>query len=1439
MSSAGIVDVEVELDKLRDFQRRTAEYAFRRMFEDDDCTTRFLVADEVGLGKTFVAKGVVAQVLDKLGSIGDKRHDIVYICSNAAIARQNIRKLVPSSISSTQRVDRLSMLLHPDYQPGSGADAKVNLVALTPATSFKMGNRSGRIEERVLAAALLSALWNSAPLATAAARRIFWHPVKGAERQKQLHRQAKDLLDKLNARASSRARKGFATEVRRTNERRKREGQPSLKVAFNRLVEQSPKRSDGKLTSEANESRLKFIRDVRHAMARAGISLLNPDLVILDEFQRFKDLLDPDEEHQSEVTEHAQAFFSHRDDSDPDKDDKYRQVRCLLLSATPYKSYSTADESDDHYEDFVDTCRFLFDDENRTEEVKHLLCDLRRSLRSVGDAARRQLDLSRGDGSGGTTLGAAGEALDDARGNDTAVREGTDSLLKTALAAAHQQCEELSNRLSQVMSRTERLAATPDRSGMLAEREAESELLPDDIRAYVQLGSIADQLRLTAGPAVKGQAAHRITDPMEFWKSSPYTLNFMGRDDYAIKRAFREQAERGDLASFDPGGAAMLDWGDVEGYEAIDPCNPRLRWLIEDLDRRDAFEVLWIPPSLPYYRAGTSYDSALHSTDAGTGAGEEASAGLTGLTKRLVFSAWRVVPRAVSSLVSYEAERRTIGEVRGSTAGDVSADRTVRDGAVKYTSERARHGGGNLTLTRRSIEGSRGADAEGHTRETRAAAMSSLQFMLPSPALAELGYPRIGTGGRFIGPARPLADLRAQVAERIAGELRPLLHAEEQAALDRSLAHAMGAPAGDGSLTPARRGDMQWYWLAPLLLDVVRSPDRFGPWSWWSADDLVESVVSDEEAGSRRNARSTGEHDAVADHVNRAWKLLIAELHRRQHHGEAGGEARTDTTADKAGPSTRSDGRRSGLKHRLESALRDAGADQDEMTEWFAVPMSEADRLGELPEDLVAVLTDFAIGGPAICALRSLAAVLGGASDTSAAASTPLAAPAMLAAAAHIGAAFRSLFNSPEAAALVNRSAEAGGSESDSPAWPYWRKAVAHCVDGHLGALLDEHTHVLRDWLGHPAPLRAPRTESEKRVGAQPDEGGCIDAAHSDPEGAERGWAGRLCASCPRAAERRRRKRGQDSGNDGEHCVHRAVCDVSAKIAEALRIQTSTITIDTPAKRSDGRIVTSDDGKARRGRAKKASHTMRHRFAVAYGTQQTDDSGAQRDEHVSAAFNSPFWPFVLTSTSVGQEGLDFHLWCHAVVHWNLPSNPVDLEQREGRVHRYKNHAVRRNLASALGTTAIADTAVGEDVWERLFQLGSSGRDEMVPCWVYPGRADDDRVVGADTDPAKRDAVETVQTMGREASVASDEAPPAAVARIERWVPMLPLSCEETQLARLRRMLGAYRLAIGQPRQEELLEYLSRAGALDDEIDSWLASELAKVRIDLTPPPRPD
>lgn len=97
------------------------------------------------------------------------------------------------------------------------------------------------------------------------------------------------------------------------------------------------------------------------------------------------------------------------------------------------------------------------------------------------------------------------------------------------------------------------------------------------------------------------------------------------------------------------------------------------------------------------------------------------------------------------------------------------------------------------------------------------------------------------------------------------------------------------------------------------------------------------------------------------------------------------------------------------------------------------------------------------------------------------------------------------------------------------------------------------------------------------------------------------------------------------------------------------------------------------------------SRRMRGRFALVFGDQRQEGSTViDRQEKVRETFSSPFWPFVLATTSVGQEGLDFHPYCHAVVHWNLPSNPVDLEQREGRVHRYKGHAVRKKLARQYG-----------------------------------------------------------------------------------------------------------------------------------------------------------
>ena len=69
--------------------------------------------------------------------------------------------------------------------------------------------------------------------------------------------------------------------------------------------------------------------------------------------------------------------------------------------------------------------------------------------------------------------------------------------------------------------------------------------------------------------------------------------------------------------------------------------------------------------------------------------------------------------------------------------------------------------------------------------------------------------------------------------------------------------------------------------------------------------------------------------------------------------------------------------------------------------------------------------------------------------------------------------------------------------------------------------------------------------------------------------------------------------------------------------------------------------------------------------------------------------------------------LDFHTWCHAVMHWNLPSNPVDLEQREGRVQRYKGHAVRKNIAECYGLAALSNAEHHQDPWRSLFSEGFS------------------------------------------------------------------------------------------------------------------------------------
>ncbi len=140
---------------LKDFQVRTVNHVFRRMYADENPATKFLVADEVGLGKTLVARGIVAKTIHHLQrEQKTDRIDVIYVCSNADIAAQNIRRLNVTERKDFALASRITMLpLHLRQLNTHG----VNFVSFTPGTSFDFGQQEGRAEERAL---LLQLLWH-------------------------------------------------------------------------------------------------------------------------------------------------------------------------------------------------------------------------------------------------------------------------------------------------------------------------------------------------------------------------------------------------------------------------------------------------------------------------------------------------------------------------------------------------------------------------------------------------------------------------------------------------------------------------------------------------------------------------------------------------------------------------------------------------------------------------------------------------------------------------------------------------------------------------------------------------------------------------------------------------------------------------------------------------------------------------------------------------------------------------------------------------------------------------------------------------------------------------------------------------------------------------------------------------------------------------------
>lgn len=539
---------------LKDFQRKTVEYVFKQLYGNEP-TSRFLIADEVGLGKTLVARGIIAKTLEHLQDEVE-RVDVIYICSNTAIATQNVNRL---NVSDTDGFSIATRLTYLPRQVRSLRKNKVNFISLTPGTAFDHArSRGGHAEERAIIYRMLYDL-----------------PLAQNERRRRLRVGLLNILqatagkDNWRAKATSLEAEDLDTDLSKDFRRAvldDAELYASLKEGCGRFARYREKSC---IPSVDSELRYDLIGKLRSKLASVCLSALEPDLVILDEFQRFKHLLDGDDEASMLAT----ALFEHPD------------VRVLLLSATPYKMFTLDQESeeDDHYPDFIRTLNFLFNDFSKVDTVKNLLSEHRTTIQAC------------------------------AKG----------SVLHPGKKA------ELERALLNVMCRTERVTTTRDHNSMLTEIARTAPLKPADLLHAATVDAVA--ICVMAGETV------------EYWKSAPYLINFLKH--YELRNKLDSQLNAPSDALRDTLSSAnrqLLTKNKFERYQALDPANPRMRVLFEDTIDKGMWQLLWMPPSMPYTEPGGVYREK------------------DGLTKALVFSSWSAVPDAVASICSYEAERKMV-----------------------------------------------------------------------------------------------------------------------------------------------------------------------------------------------------------------------------------------------------------------------------------------------------------------------------------------------------------------------------------------------------------------------------------------------------------------------------------------------------------------------------------------------------------------------------------------------------------------------------------------------------------------------------------------------------------------------------------------------------------------------------------------------------------
>ena len=1106
--------IDASLARLKDFQRRTVDYAVRQY----NCgQKRLLVADEVGLGKTVVASGILARLYQELVLSGQQKQlRVLYICSNQAIAQSNINKLNFSGDASyvirSSQDDRLTSLAYADSVEGQ--EKPLVIRAFTPSTSFDDKSGAGRYDERIL---IFRLLYDYADLADY--RNSLKWILKGNNNISD-ERWSSEIQVALRTTGPRPIRSKVSSEFRKLLD--EEAPMESLRKAYELAGYTKPvktwtllrqlcglgieARTYGRYQSDLRP----FIVHLRLLLSRACMEFLRADVIILDEFQRYKQLIDVDPEYKSPAAEIISTILHQSDVS---------SSRILLLSATPFKAYTTRVEEirgEIHKDEFDTVMKYLnpglTDDD--WDQFGALRGDFFRYLRHAGRTPEAQAQAMQ---------------------------------VKKDLEAIYRRC----------MVRTERLLVAQDKDALIrsvSTQHLEPEL--QDIEDFVA----ADQLvqYLNTHPNVQ------LPVPLEYVKSSPYAMSFL--DGYEPRKH---------LQRILPGNLELQKllrrhkhaWVDLRAVEQYHPLakalpNARLRALVRESVDNGGWKLLWIPPTLPYYPAGEPFQ------------------GMEGYSKVLVFSSWRMVPRMISTLVSYEAERRSVGR---------AASQSERESGKRAYYERKRHPRPQIVYQRKEGEPSR---------------LVSMTYLYPSLFLARLYDP-----AQNLEQGLSLSKLRHMLRDR--------------------LVEALGRPEVE-AVTTGHGDPSDWYWAAPVVLDrCLVSESLMGEWL----------------------AKGLPASDSLTD-------------------SEAERPDKADTSA----------------KREYFAEFARVYADPKALQ----LPWLTLEQRTLVADHLVRLL----LAAPGVAYLRTLMR------------QGDLPTVEMLGLSFALAEAFITMFNKPESIATVRLCTR-------DDAGSYLDRVLEYSLAGNLQAMLDEYFYLVQEQEGLGVAAR-----------------------------------------------------------------------ITDYLTDVLTVRSSRVAVD------DLQSVLKSGADGERSR-----RYIRAHFAADFAGQKLATAKSTgRQINIRQAFNSPFRPFVLATTSVGQEGLDFHLYCRKIFHWNLPSNAIDIEQREGRINRYKGLVIRQNLVKKYG----AQLKIGPagDPWDALFEMAEqheglvTGKNQLVPFWH--------------TEPDEK-------------------------IRIERYVPMYAMSRDIDRYHELLKVLAFYRITFGQPRQEELVM------ALAGQHESNSIQEIRELLVDLSPP----